>query len=61
MTLLRPKEILENNPRIRKHFNEAQLGALHWLGFVRGRKLRRGSEICLEDVQRMVEFKNKIA
>lgn len=53
MTLLSPKEIREENKAIGKAFSESQIGSLLWLGLVRGRKLRRSCEVCLEDVEKV--------
>lgn len=60
MTLLTPVEIVQRNPSIKKYFNERQIGYLFFLGLVRGRKIRRGSLICLEDVQQITNYKKNL-
>lgn len=61
MTLLRPTEVLERHPEVKKHFDEKKIGYLFYLNIVRGRKLRRTCEVSLEDVLKIVEFKKSIA
>jgi hypothetical protein len=60
MTFLRAKAMLETRPEFRNFFNEHQIGYLFHLGLVRGRSVRRGAEICLEDVSKIIEFKKGI-
>jgi hypothetical protein len=60
MTLLSPIEIIEKKPSVAKFFNERQLGYLLFLGLVRGRKIRRGSLICLEDVEQIANYKKNL-
>lgn len=59
MTFLKPTEVLEQRPEIKEHFDAKQLGALNWLGLVRGRPMRRGRVICLEDVEQIIKFKKE--
>jgi hypothetical protein len=61
VTLLSPKEILLAYPQARQYFDERKLGFLLYLGLVRGKKLIRSCELCLEDVKRVVEFKTEHA
>lgn len=61
MTLLRPTEVLEQHPEVKKHFNEKQIGYLFWLNIVRGKKLRRTCEVAVEDVLKVVALKESIA
>lgn len=60
LTLLTPQQIFEQRPSFQNFFSEKQLGYLLWLGIVRGKKLRRSCEICLEDVERLIEFKKSL-
>jgi len=57
MTLLTPKEILESNPEVAKSFNWYQIGHLLNMKLVRGKKMRRTCQVCLEDVIELAKLK----
>ena len=46
MTLLRPSEILANNPDIKKCWIPAVIGYLFSFGLIRGKKVHRGRASC---------------
>lgn len=53
MTLLRPIEIIEKYPGIKKAWSYHDIGQLFHLGLVRGEKLRRGCLINENDVKKI--------
>ena len=55
--LLKPKEVLDKNPGLKKVWNSNDLGYLLRLGLVRGEKLIRGCIIDEKDVLRLYRLR----
>lgn len=50
MNLLRPIEILQRNPQIKKNWGTYDIGQLLHLGLISGKKLSRGCIVDEDDV-----------
>jgi len=57
MNLLHPGEIISKHPHIRKKWTANDIGQLLRLGFISGKKLRRG---CLVDEDDVLHFFSKV-
>ena len=57
MTLLRPSEIVDRNPGIKKHWNASIIGYLHSFGLVRGKKIHRGCLVNESDVLKVFRLR----
>jgi hypothetical protein len=60
MILLTPRKILETKKFMVNHFTDQQIGYLFSLGLVRGKKLHRTTLICVEDVEKIIDFKKEV-
>lgn len=58
--LARPSMIIEDYPEIKEAFTPNEMGTLLTMKLIRGRKLRRGCEVSVKDVLKLLQYRREI-